>query len=116
MLQSMITEPTFLTLVAVENGGVAGYGSSYLADGIVRIISIAVLPEARGRGIGGLLLIELEQRGLAIGKDRFCLEVAVSNLMALRLYISHGYEVKGLIKDYYGEGEDAFYLEKQMKR
>lgn len=113
----MILEETFLTLMAMDGAEVLGYGSAHFeGDGPCRIVSIAVLPEARGKGVGRLILQELEVRCVGKGTSRFCLEVGVSNLLALRLYISHGYEVKGIIRDYYGKGTDAFYMERELRK
>lgn len=115
LLQSMIGEKGFLTLVALEEEGVVGYGSVHLSGtGPGRIISIAVLPERRGNGIGKALLSALEEECLAKSVASLCLEVSMSNLVALHLYLSKGYEVKGTICDYYGEGKDAFYMLKEL--
>jgi len=111
----MIGEKGFLTLVASDDGGVVGYGSVHLTGpGPARIISIAVLPERRGSGIGRLLLEALEADCSDMGIGSLCLEVSMSNLVALHLYLSKGYEVKGSIAGYYGEGRDAFYMVKGL--
>lgn len=115
LLRSMTEEKDFLTLVAEEDDTVVGYGSVYLAlGGAMRLVSLAVVPEERGEGTGRMLLCELEEACRTVKAGRICLEVAVSNLVALRLYITQGYEVKGVIPDYYGKGKDAFYMEKAL--
>ncbi len=102
-------------MVASDDGGVVGYGSVHLTrPGPTRIISIAVLPERRGTGIGKLLLEALEADCSDMGIGSLCLEVSMSNLVALHLYLSKGYEVKGSIPGYYGEGRDAFYMVKSL--
>jgi ribosomal-protein-alanine N-acetyltransferase len=117
LLQSMIGEKGFHTLVALEEGMVVGYGSVHLpSTGPVRIISIAVLPDRRGRGTGRRLLEALEEECLRIDTKDLCLEVAMSNIVALHLYLSNGYVVKGTIADYYGKGKDAFYMVKALRK
>ena len=102
-------------MVAVDGDGVVGYGSVHLTgQGPARIISIAVLPEMRGTGVGSSILVSMEQMCLKMGLPSLCLEVAISNLVALHLYVSRGYEVKGTIPGYYGEGKDAFYMVKNL--
>jgi ribosomal-protein-alanine N-acetyltransferase len=115
LLQSMIGEKGFMTLVAVDEGEVVGYGSIHLpGPGPARIISVAVLPERRGAGIGRSILEAMEAECARMGVSSLCLEVAISNLVALHLYVSKGYEVKGTIPGYYGEGKDAFYMVKNL--
>jgi ribosomal-protein-alanine N-acetyltransferase len=114
LLESMIGEKTFMTLVALEEKEVVGYGSVHLSGAPARIISIAVLPDKRGRGLGRSLLEALENDCLAKSIMSLCLEVSISNLVALHLYLSKGYEVKGIIHGYYGDGKDAFYMVKVL--
>ena len=115
LLQSMIGEKAFLTMVALEDGEVVGYGSVHLSGpGPARVISIAVLPARRGNGIGRSLLEALEDECSAKNIASLCLEVSMSNLVALHLYLSKGYEVEGTIPGYYGEGKDAFYMVKDL--
>jgi len=114
LLQSIIVEKGFFTLVALMEGEVVGYGSIHLSGNPARIISIAVLPEQRGKGIGRSLLKALETESLSMGIMSLCLEVSMSNLVALHLYLSSGYELKGTIPGYYGEGKDAFYMVKSL--
>ncbi len=114
LLQSMISEKGFLTLVALLDGEVIGYGSVYLSGTPARIVSIAVMAEARGKGVGAALLEAMENEARDLGIQSLCLEVSMSNLVALHLYLSEGYTVKGTIRDYYGEGKDAFYMVKDL--
>ena len=115
LLQSMIGEKGFLTLVALDDDEVVGYGSIHLTGPKpARVISIAVLPERRGAGIGRSILEAMEAECESLGIASLCLEVAISNLVALHLYVAKGYEVKGTIPGYYGEGKDAFYMVKDL--
>jgi ribosomal-protein-alanine N-acetyltransferase len=114
-LGSLIEEDCFHTLVAVEGDEAVGYGSFYSSGhGLHRLISLAVLPQRRGQGIGSRLLRELEGASASSGARGICLEVATSNPVALRLYVSRGYQVMGMIRDYYGDGKDAYYMEKEL--
>ena len=68
-----------------------------------RILSVAVAPDAQGRGIGSELLrlgLEyLESRGAALVR----LEVRPDNLAAIHVYEKHGFKVKGRTNDTQGE-------------
>ncbi|WP_306591350.1 N-acetyltransferase [Geothrix sp. 21YS21S-4] len=77
------------------------------AAGEAELLRIAVAPEARGQGLGRVLL-EVCQRELAAeGLVRLFLEVRPSNAPALRLYQRCGWEPCGLRPRYYSNGEDA---------
>ncbi len=79
----------------------AGFLLGREAAGEAEIISTGVLPEFRGRGIGGALVSEfiarMQQRGAAV----VFLEVAVDNDSALSLYKRRGFASVGLRKAYY---------------
>ena len=53
---------------------------------------MAVAPEARGRGLGGLILAELERRALTAGATAIVLNAREN---ARRFYEKHGYKVIG---------------------
>src|SRR5690606_11350621 len=62
---------------------------------------IAVLPGARGRGVGRDLLLAVIAHARAIGCDRVELEVADDNLAALHLYRAAGIAEVGRRARYY---------------
>lgn len=81
------------------------------------VMNIAVLPQARGRGLGKQLLStalnELRQQGVS----RCLLEVRESNRAALALYQSLGFGVDGVRKGYYPVAsgrEDALMMSKTL--
>lgn len=101
-------------VVAVEGDVVVGAAmcvcSARTARG--RIASVAVLEERRRGGTGADLLEASEEELRKRGVGTAVLEVDVGNESAVKLYASHGYEVKGTVRDYYSRGRDAFYMEK----
>ncbi|MEM0382633.1 MAG: ribosomal protein S18-alanine N-acetyltransferase [Nitrososphaerota archaeon] len=75
------------------------------------IVSIAVLPEYRGRGIGKALMQEaLNALKNVYGCDEAYLEVRVTNTTAINLYYSLGFKVAKVAKNYYIDGEDAYVM------
>ena len=102
------------TFIVVEcSSNVVGYAIGLIEGDVGHIISLAVDPKFRGRGLGKLLLRELEKRLVSAGAKVFKLEVSVNNLIALRMYTSLGYRVVNLIRNYYPDGSDAYLMIKE---
>ncbi|GBC71806.1 Ribosomal-protein-alanine acetyltransferase [Candidatus Calditenuaceae archaeon HR02] len=109
-------------LVADVGGVIAGYvmcrvewGGSKIDTLRLRklghIVSIAVLPEFRRRGIGRALMQEaLNVLKNVYGCDEVYLEVRVTNTLAINLYHSLGFKVTRVAKNYYIDGEDAYVM------
>ena len=101
---------TFLVLTL--NNEIVGYGVVDHWEDHNHLISIAVRPDSRKKGLGEALLMELEKR---LSKERpLRLEVRQSNLAAIRLYSKGGFKKTGLAEGYYGDGENAITMEKRF--
>jgi ribosomal-protein-alanine N-acetyltransferase len=108
-------------IVAETNQKVVGYimckiefgFSNFRKLGFVKkghVVSIAVLHEYRGKGIGKSLMLEA-LNGLAMRKtDEIYLEVRVSNELAVKMYQSLGFIIKSRLRSYYRDGEDAYLM------
>lgn len=70
----------------------AGYG---FVDEETPELSMAILPEYRGRGIGRKLLTEMADTARSLGYRALSLSVAAHNIPALRLYEKCGYTKVG---------------------
>ncbi|MEM1847689.1 MAG: ribosomal protein S18-alanine N-acetyltransferase [Thermofilaceae archaeon] len=108
-------------LVAEHKGRIVGYimcrvetGKLYTKSGSGRqghIISIAVIPEMRQKGIGtSLMLKAMEALRKYYSVDEYYLEVRVSNTPAINLYKKLGFTPVKVIKGYYLDGEDAYLM------
>jgi len=74
------------------------------------VVSVAVLPENRKKGIGRAL-IEEAIAGVKLKKsDELYLEVRCSNTEAIRLYEKLDFVIKQRLKAYYRDGEDAYLM------
>lgn len=79
----------------LERGGVAvGRLVTALAGDVVRVIDIAVLPQARGQGVAGEALRRLQAQAAAEGRGA-ALAVRKDNAAARRLYAALGFAVAG---------------------
>jgi ribosomal-protein-alanine N-acetyltransferase len=87
------------------------YGAISLAGDVADLDRIAVLPEARGRGLARDLLDRLIDRARDLGAARMLLEVAADNAPALGLYESFGFDTISTRKAYYPGRVDALVME-----
>ena len=78
------------------------------------VVSIAVLPEHRSKGIGTSLLIEAMNAMLEYGVKECFLEVRVSNTEAINLYNKLGFNIVKTMRGYYADGEDAYVMAKKL--
>ena len=74
------------------------------------VVSVAVLPERRNKGIGRAL-VEESLIGVKLKKaDELYLEVRCRNNEAIKLYEKLGFVIKQRLKAYYRDGEDAYLM------
>ena len=79
------------------------------------IVSIAVLPEYRRRGIATKLMVNVMKTLKEHYKcSEVYLEVRVSNTPAISLYEKLGFEKVKIIKGYYLDGEDAYIMARKL--
>jgi len=114
----VMNDERFICLLA-ELGGIAvGMAIGELEEeglkAVGHVWTIEVLAPYRRRGIGERLLRELEERLRARGAVEFHLEVKVGNEPAIRLYEKMGYIKVGILRDYYGPGQDGIFMVKHL--
>lgn len=102
-------------VVAESNRRVVGYAGVAFAGTDADVQTVAVLPEARGLGIGSLLVAELEAAALDRACSRMLLEVRSDNVAAQRLYERAGFGVDGTRRGYYAPGVDAVLMSKRLE-
>jgi len=94
------------------DGSLAGYLVAWLGQDGGHLGNLAVVPEARRRGVARRLLEDLLDRARALGVGSIALEVRVSNFAAQALYREHGFRLAGLRRGYYrASGEDALIMQ-----
>lgn len=94
-----------------EGSVVVGYVAAWFIMDEGEIANLAVAPEARGHGIGALLLDSAIAAARARGVSAVYLEVRDSNVPARRLYASRGFTEVGRRRRYYRRPvEDALVL------
>ena len=96
---------------------VVGHAILSLGAGEAHILNVCIGEAYRNRGIGRHLLAYLLERAQASGMGEAFLEVRPSNVAAIRLYQSMGFEQVGQRRGYYqasGGREDAAVLRKRF--
>jgi ribosomal protein S18 acetylase RimI-like enzyme len=93
---------------------IAGFCISARRDESGYIVTIDVLPEFRRHHVGSILLAEIERRLAANGVREITLETATDNESAVAFWTKHGYRNRGIKKDYYPGGRDAFAMAKTL--
>ena len=105
--------------LAERNGAVVGYIMSRTEHGLsllkrfglakkCHIISIAVVEERRGKGIGTRLIQRALERVRSDSAKECYLEVRVTNYQAIELYKRLGFRVASTLSGYYKDGESAY--------
>lgn len=98
-------------LVVTEADAVVGYGGLDLGGEVADVMTIAVAPQAQGRGLGGELLGLLVRRAREAGAAYVLLEVRDDNAAAKALYARAGFDVITVRRRYYQPGDvDALVL------
>ena len=81
---------------------------------IANLISIAVVPEFRGKGAASLLLSSTIHRLKLRGIKRLTLMVRQSNGAAIRFYQRHGFEMLRRAPKYYENFEDGLLMRRTL--
>ncbi len=79
-----------------------------------RLYSIAVSPQAQGRGIGKQLLVDVINQARQRGCRYLSLEVRIDNVTAIALYEKEGFVRLGEIPGYYQDGSNAWQMKKLL--
>lgn len=72
------------------------------------VISIAVMPYARRKGLGLKLMLRALDEMVKKGAEECFLEVRESNLSAIYLYEKLGFQKVKLLRKYYSDNENAY--------
>jgi ribosomal-protein-alanine N-acetyltransferase len=113
-VQRLLLERNVVTHRITAGGKLIGFILSRVAAGEAEILSVAISPPWRGRGLSRQLL-DLHLRRLAgIGIRSVFLEVGAQNAPACRLYRRAGFREVGRRQGYYEDGATALVLRRDL--
>jgi len=112
----LLTKANSSNLVFEDDGRILGYVTVLFNTGtsLARMYSLAVDPDARGRGIAQQLIAAAEENTLLNDCISLRLEVRRDNPHAIKLYEKMGYRMFGSYSDYYEDHMEALRFEKRL--
>ena len=119
--ESILRELPEAFIVAEFNDNIIGYimckiefgFSNFRKLGFVKkghVVSVAVLEQHRGNGVGKALMLEGINGVVSRKSDEIYLEVRTSNEPAIKMYEKLGFQIKSRLRTYYRDGEDAYLM------
>ena len=107
-----------LFLVAVRGRRICGYmltciGGQSTANH-AELVSVAVDPRQRGKGIASALMDSTLRRLRRRGVVRFHLTVKVTNATAIRFYEGYGFRKSRIARRYYEDGADGWRMVREI--
>ncbi len=98
----------------VADGRILAYGGIMCVPPVADIMTIGVVEDAQGQGLGRHLLGLLLDAAAARGAEDVLLEVREGNERAQRLYELSGFRQIHVRKKYYRDGADAVIMQKVL--
>jgi len=104
----LLEECPRLFLVGVVDERIAGYLAAVVRGEAAELVSIAVHPRYRSRGVAGALMRRVVALLRRDAIAQCWLTVRPANRGAIRLYRAFGFTGVRRVKDYYGRGRDGW--------
>jgi len=108
---SLSYQNSIFWVVENQDNNIIGFACSTLVLDELHILEVVVDRDYRNMGVGALLINRLIQTAAAKNAVRAYLEVRRSNGSAIRLYKKCGFSEAVVRTGYYGDGEDAVFME-----
>ena len=100
--------------VLEHDGIIIGYYGFWIMFDNIDITKVSIRKEFQGLGLSHILMNDLFARINNVDIKTITLEVRVSNESAINLYKKHGFKQICIRKNYYGNKEDAYILQKEV--
>ncbi len=103
-----------LCVVAESDAKIAAFLIADREDALAHISTIDVAPEHRRRGVGTLMIAEIERQLATLGVLEIKLETAANNEAGTAFWTRHGYRTVGVLPGYYPGPLDALTMTKLL--
>jgi ribosomal-protein-alanine N-acetyltransferase len=114
LAEELASPDTLVHSAARRCGPPLGYAILRLGPGEAELLSLAVHPDERRRGLGRALLSAAVEQARQAGAKICHLEVRVTNAAARALYRRQGFRRVGRRRAYYADGTDALLLSRTL--
>jgi ribosomal protein S18 acetylase RimI-like enzyme len=120
MLPDWFTSGITITLLAVMEERAVAFamirriGRESRLRGVSELLAIAVEPRQRKRGIGDLLLREMQKTAHRTGVEALVLHTAIDNVPGRALFKKHGFILLDTKRHFYPRGQDAVMMYKDI--
>ncbi len=104
----------YLKMVDGDSQEIMGYIGFWIKFEQAEITKVSIAKKFQGYKLSKLLMADAEKRIRMAGCENITLEVRVSNIKAIHLYQSFGYQVATIRSKYYENGEDAYLMLKEL--
>lgn len=95
---------------------VIGYVHFWVTFDSVSIVQFAIRPELHGKKLGSLLMAHFLDRVSRLEEVRaITLEVRTYNESAIALYLNNGFQIINTKRQFYTNGDDAYYMVKVIR-
>ena len=113
-LFELVANPIANLMVYEKNRQVIGYFDYWFSGESIELATIGVASKYQNQGIGEKILKYIEKEAYANYIHYLTLEVRISNQAAIALYEKFGFKLERIKKKYYPDGEDAYYMIKEL--
>lgn len=114
--EGLLTSPGVAAVVAEDGEQTVGLILIRAIAGESEILTIAVSPDSRRKGVGRALVEAGAALSVGAGAEQLWLEVAADNEAAIGLYSAAAFEVAGRRPAYYARGRGAPAMDAVMMR
>ena len=104
----------YFKMIIKETNEILGYIGFWITFEVAQITNVAIAKKYQGKKLSKLLMADCIKRIKEAGCESITLEVRISNEIAISLYKSFGFEIVSTRKHYYGNGEDAYLMLKEI--
>ena len=104
----------YLKLIDKDSNEIMGFIGFWIKFEQAEITKVSIAKKYQGYKLSKLLMADAENRIRIAECENITLEVRVSNIVAINLYKSCGFNIVTTRKKYYENGEDAYLMLKEL--